>query len=395
MRGTAVTSSAPRATADTVITADTARPTDTSAGTAVSMSNSPSVPVTSPPTAMPCAHLSRPVVVRSPHTVTTEQVVARLHADQPDHPRPHTIDRYADRIGVRTRSYAAPLAEVATPGALAPRNAAAYAHVREMGARAARRVLAEHELGPADVDAVVTSHSTGLSIPGLDVHLVEDLGLSPRVARVPMTQLGCAGGAQALVQAARLVAAGRRRVLVVVSETLSTVYQNADHGISGVIYKLLFSDAAAACLVTADPLGPGPVVEDTFEFWLPGSTSAYYLRVEEDGYHFDSTRAAIDAVGEVMPEIAAWTPAPEFGIIHPGGPAILDHVVRGLGVADCFVRHSRASLAEMGNAGGVSVLDVLRRTFCGPPAAGSRGIVAAFGPGFVTAALRVRWLAPS
>ncbi len=380
--------SAPRTAAETA--ADAAAPTDDT----VSPSNSPSVPAAPRPAAIPRAHLSRPVVVRSPHTVTTEQVVARIHADQPDHPRPHTIDRYGSRIGVLTRSWVAPLAEVATPGALAPRNAAAYAHVREMGARAARRVLAEHELGPADVDAVVTSHSTGLSIPGLDVHLVEDLGLSPRVARVPMTQLGCAGGAQALVQAARLVAAGRRRVLVVVSETLSTVYQNADHGIGAVIYKLLFSDAAAACLVTDEPLGPGPVVEDTFEFWLPGSTAAYYLRVEEDGYHFDSTRAAIDAVGEVMPEVAAWTPAPDFGVIHPGGPAILDHVVKGLDVADDFVRHSRASLAEMGNAGGVSVLDVLRRTFSTPPAPNARGIVAAFGPGFITAALRVRWLAP-
>jgi len=384
MRGNAVASetSAPRtatSAAASDVRSDVNSPT-TAASTAASTA-----------TALPVAHLARPAVVVSPYPVTTEQVVAQIHADHPDHPRPHAIDRYGSRIGVRTRNYVAPLADVAVPGELAPRNADAYAHVREMGARAARRVLADHGVAPRDVDGVVTSHSTGLAIPGLDVHIVEDLGLSPRVARVPMTQLGCAGGAQALVQAARLVAAGRRRVLVVVSETLSTVYQSADHGISAVIYKLLFSDAAAACLVTAEPLGPGPVVEDTFEYWLPGSTAAYYLRVAGDGYHFDSTRAAIDAVGEVMPELAAWTPAPEFGVIHPGGPAILDHVVKGFDVADDFVRHARASLSEMGNAGGVSVLDVLRRTFGAPPAPGALGLIAAFGPGFVTAALRVRW----
>jgi predicted naringenin-chalcone synthase len=341
----------------------------------------------------PRAHLARPAVVLSPHVTTTEQVLAQIHADYPGYPRPQVIDRLGSRIGVETRHFVAPLVRVAEPGEMADRNAAAYAHVREMGVQAARQVLADHGVAVGEVDAVVTSHSTGLSIPGLDVHLIEDLGLSPRIARVPMTQLGCAGGAHALVQAARLVAAGRRRVLVVVSETLSTVYQPSDGGVNALIYKLLFSDSAGACLVTDEPLGPGPVVEDTFEYWLPGSTRAYYLRVEGDGYHFDSTRAALDAVGEVMPELVAWAPAPEFGVIHPGGPAILDHVVKGLDAADDFVRHSRASLAAMGNGGGVSILDVLRRTFDDrePPADGAKGLAAAFGPGFVTAALRLRW----
>lgn len=342
--------------------------------------------------ATPKAHVARPAVVLSPYVITTADVLAQIHADHPDHPRPQVIDRLGHRIGVDTRHFVAPLPEVARPGELTARNAAAYGHLRAMGVRAARQVLADHAVAAADVDAVVTSHSTGLSIPGLDVHLIQDLGLSPRVARAPMTQLGCAGGAQALVQAARLVATGRRRVLVVISETLSTVYQRSDSGVNALIYKLLFSDSAGACLVTDEPLGPGPVVEDTFEYWLPDSTDAYYLRVADDGYHFDSTKAAVDAVSDVMPELVAWTPAPDFGVIHPGGPAILDNVVKGLNASDDFVRHSRASMRAMGNGGGVSVLDVLRRTFDGqPPADGARGLIAAFGPGFVTAALRVRW----
>lgn len=353
-------------------------------------------------------HVARPAVSLSPHVVTTAEVLAQLHAEhagRPDHPdgadqpgrlKPLVIDRLGSRIGVETRHFVAPLAQVARPGGLKSRNEAAYGHVREMGARAARQVLADHAVAAGDIDAVVTSHSTGLSIPGLDVHLIEDLGLSPRVARVPMTQLGCAGGAQALVQAARLIASGRRRVLVVISETLSTVYQGSDNGVNAAIYKLLFSDSAGACLVTDEPVGTGPglVVEDTFEYWLPGSTAAYYLRVEADGYHFDSTKAAVDAVADVMPEVVSWLPAaPRFGVIHPGGPAILDNVVKGLNVGDDFVRHSRATLSELGNGGGVAILDVLRRTLDEPHAVedGTNGLVAGFGPGFVTAALRVRW----
>jgi predicted naringenin-chalcone synthase len=367
-------------------------------GPVVTSSASPSTPsaaitpgAATPGAGRPVAHIARPAVMPSPHVVSTGQVLAQIHADHPDHPKPQLIDRLGTRIGVETRHFVAPVAEVAAPGDFTARNTAAYAHVRQMGTQAARKVLADHGVAPGDIDGVVTSHSTGLSIPGLDVHLIEDLGLSPRIARVPMTQLGCAGGAQALVQATRLVAAGCRRVLVVVSETLTTVYQKADDGINALIYKLLFSDGAGACLVTSEPVGPGPVVEDTFEFVLPDSTAAYYLRIGADGYHFDSTKAAIDAVGEVMPEVAAWSPAPEFGVIHPGGPAILDNVVKGLDVADDFVRHARASLAEMGNGGGVSIFDVLRRTFDDAPPADARGLVAAFGPGFVTAALRVRW----
>ena len=210
-----------------------------------------------------------------------------------------------------------------------------------------------------------------------------------------MTTLGCGGGAYALSRAADCVAARPgSRVLVVVAEVISAVYHHADTGIEAMIYKALFGDSAAACIVTAESLQPHSIrIDDSWEYVLPGSRdSSYWGRLDELGFHFDSDRAATDAPSQVMPHLAEWlkerrNTAPDWAIVHAGGPGILATVQSGLGLAAGQLEHSYASLAQVGNLGCGSVLDVMRRTLDRPPAAGTRGIAVAFGPGFATIAL--------
>ena len=54
---------------------------------------------------------------------------------------------------------------------------------------------------------------------------------------------------------------------------------------------------------------------------------------------------------------------------------------------------SRQSLHEVGNAGSVSVLDVLARTYTAPPPAGTNGLVLGVGPGVTITACTTTWQA--
>ncbi|MGW5677718.1 3-oxoacyl-[acyl-carrier-protein] synthase III C-terminal domain-containing protein [Streptomyces sp. NPDC003860] len=88
-----------------------------------------------------------------------------------------------------------------------------------------------------------------------------------------------------------------------------------------------------------------------------------------------------------------WEPgAVDFCVSHTGRPLIMDGVEQGLGLKPDTLRHSRESMAQMGNTSSASVLDVLRRHHeDGSPEHGSRGVIVAFGPGFTTEVIAGSW----
>ncbi|MEV8605547.1 PhlD [Streptomyces griseoviridis] len=342
-------------------------------------------------------YVSRPVVALPEHRVSTGEIVADLERAGAGRRDLAAAVRIVRALGVETRYTSHPLERLGQPETIADRNQWTVRAVNRLGAEAAAGALAAARLEAGQVDAVIAAHSSGIAMPGLSVHLARELGLRADVLHVPVTQVGCAGGAWALALAAELVTARPgRRVLVVAAEALSSCYRPAEPGHIPAMYRGLFADGAAAAVVSSDPRGPGLRIEDTWTYLLPDSTTAYWMEVAATGQHFDSTPAALRAVAGCMPPLVDWLKEagpgawPGWVAAHPGGPRIIHSVADGMpGGAD--LRHAWSSLREHGNPGGPAVLDVLRRLHQDPPADGAPGLLCGFGPGFAAAAVRGRW----
>ncbi|MFE4829847.1 PhlD [Streptomyces sp. NPDC056672] len=298
-------------------------------------------------------------------------------------------------MGIETRRFAEPLDDVARPASFEARNARAVRHVTELGEQAARRALDAAGLDASEIATLITVHATGLAVPGLDVHLANALKLPSTVLRIPMTQLACAGGAQALGMAARLASPGRP-VLVAGAEQLTSSWQPGDSSMDSLIFKMLFGDGGAAAVVSAEPLAqPGLVIEDSWTYLHRDSTHYYKLRADKSGYHFVSEKEARSAVSHILPELPwpGWTA--DYAVIHPGGARILDLIAKHGICSEETLCHSRASMRISGNTGGTAVLRVLDRLHDDPPpqGAGAQGLLFGVGPGFCAAASRTRWMA--
>ncbi|QEV16373.1 3-oxoacyl-[acyl-carrier-protein] synthase III C-terminal domain-containing protein [Streptomyces alboniger] len=342
------------------------------------------------------AFVSVPRTVLGAHKVTTDEIADDIRAHHRDHPRLNAILRVVNNCGVRTRHFTRPLASPTVSGTadVQDRTEAAFQDAVDMSEQAAQEALRAAGLAPHDIDAIVTTHATGWAVPNLDVHLVDRLGLRPTVRRTALTTVACAGGVQAMIRAADLVTARpASKVLVVAAEVLSTSYNHTADTIESMIYKTLFADAAAATVVTGAPSGPGLVIDDTFEYALPGSLDRYRGRLDPHGMHFDSTKQAPDTVASTLPPLLDWLGdhSVDFAVIHPGSLRIITGTADALGLAPADTQHSVDTLSDEGNMGGVSVFRVLERTHATPPADGANGVALAFGPGFITAALRCRW----
>ncbi|GAA1888653.1 1,3,6,8-tetrahydroxynaphthalene synthase [Streptomyces durmitorensis] len=344
------------------------------------------------------AFVSSPRTVFGSHKVTTDEIVDDIRSHHNEHPRLTAVLRVVGNCGVRTRHFSRPLASPTVSGTAGvhERTQAAFDDAVAMSEQAATAALDAAGLTAQDIDAIVTTHSTGWAVPNLDVHLIARLGLRPTVRRVALTTVACAGGVQSLIRASDLVAARPdSKVLVVAAEVLSTSYNHCATTMESMIYKALFADAAGAVVVTGAPLTSGLAIEDSFEHTLPDSLDRYRGRLDASGMHFDSTKQAPSTAAAVLPSLMDWLgPQPvDFAVIHPGSHRIISDTAQALGLDADKTRHSVDTLTDEGNMGAASIFRVLERTHAAPPADGSHGTAVAFGPGFVTAGLRCHWQA--
>ncbi|MCX3061191.1 beta-ketoacyl-[acyl-carrier-protein] synthase family protein [Streptomyces beihaiensis] len=342
------------------------------------------------------AYVSRPRTVLGAHKVTTDEIADDIRANHQGHPRLNASVRAVQGCGVRSRYFTRPLSSATVSGTdgIEERALGAFADALDLAEQAAKAALGEAGLAATDIDAVVTTHSTSWAVPNLDVLLVSRLGMRPTVRSVPQMSLACTGGAKSLIRATDLVAARPGdKVLVVAAEVLSAIYHHDDDGMEAMIYKALFGDSAGAAVVSGEPLGPGLAVEDSFEHVLPDAARDLSGRITSAGLHFDATRRGRTAFREVLPTLTDWLGArrTDFPVLHPGSAPIITETATALGLDADSAHHSLDTLTHEGNLGGVSVLRVLERTHDAPPAAGDRGTMVAYGPGFTTAALHGHW----
>lgn len=77
---------------------------------------------------------------------------------------------------------------------------------------------------------------------------------------------------------------------------------------------------------------------------------------------------------------------------HPGGPAVLDALERGLELPHDALNESRACLSRVGNLSSVSVLAILQTELGKPrPPPGTKDLLFAMGPGFCAELVLLEW----
>ena len=206
--------------------------------------------------------------------------------------------------------------------------------------------------------------------------------------------MGCYAALPGLGVVADYVALHRRPAVLLCVELPSVHVQPATVDPQQVVAHALFSDAAAAVVLTPD--GPGPRVADISS--LTDTTTADHMtwQVTDLGFRMGLSprvpdvlarhvRPLVDPMleraGLAVADVRGWS-------VHPGGPRILDVVAEQVGLADAAMAASRAGLAEHGNCSSPTVLlilDRLLREGSPPPA-----MMMAFGPGLTLYAALLR-----
>jgi alkylresorcinol/alkylpyrone synthase len=337
------------------------------------------------------------------HAATQDQVKARLRQVLPlPARRMDAAMELFDHAAVDCRYSVAPLEQLGTARGITEVQAHYREHAIALGRQVAAEALARARVDPREVDLLITTSCTGIMIPSLDAHLVNELGFRADVRRLPITGLGCVGGAAALARAHDfLVGFPDARALVVAVELPSLSMQRADLSLANLVSTAIFGDGAAAALLDGGGRSTrGVRVLETLAHIFPESTWALGFDLQDDGFH---SVLAKDVPFLLKSEIARLVKvlAERRGlsrdqlscfVLHPGGRKILAFAEEELGLRRDDTQPSWDVLRGFGNQSSASVLFVLHEWLTKrQPAAGAHGILAAFGPGLSTEMLLLEW----
>jgi alkylresorcinol/alkylpyrone synthase len=338
------------------------------------------------------------------HSATQGEVKERLRAVLALSPRrmEATMELF-DHTAVERRFSVEAVAALGQPRGLGEVQARYRENAIALGRRVASEALSSASVEARQVDLLITVSCTGIMIPSLDAFLVNDLGFRPDVRRLPITALGCSGGAAALARAHDfLIGFPEARVLVVAVELPSLSLQRTDLSLANLVSTALFGDGAAAALLEGGGgAAPGGVrILETLSHLFPASTHALGFDLKDDGFHSvlskDVPALIKTEVGRLVRTLAerrGLTRQQLTGfVLHPGGRKILAFAEEELGLTRDDTQPSWDVLRDYGNQSSASILFVLHEWLTKrrlPPEA--YGILAAFGPGLSTELLLLQW----
>lgn len=237
---------------------------------------------------------------------------------------------------------------------------------------------------------LIVASCTGFGAPGLDIHLMRDLGLPDTLHRTLVGFMGCYAAIPALRLAADIVTARPAARVLVVNVELSSLHLREDFSsLPAMLGFLLFGDGASAALVSS---APGGLALDSFRSRVvPGTEDLITWHIADDGFVMHLSGQVPNRIRRWLPRNRDWLLADGDDMsqwaVHAGGRTILDAVRDGLDLPADALDASRAVLRNHGNISSATLMFVLARLMRG--SAGT-GLALAFGPGLSVESFRFR-----
>jgi alkylresorcinol/alkylpyrone synthase len=316
------------------------------------------------------------------------------------------LERLHSRTGVEGRYFCRPLQEYYALDTWGKTNDVWIETAEMLGQQALAALLDETGLEPEKIGTIISVSVTGIACPSIEARLINKMRLPTHIKRTPIFGLGCVAGASGLARAADYVRAYPDQAAILLSiELCSLTWQRDNISVPNLISSGLFGDGCGAVLVTGADLAAelgmeGPDIVASQSTFYPDSQDVMGWEISEKGFRIVLSADVptvvkqhlgrnvddfLAARGLTRADIGSW-------IMHTGGPKVLEANAEALGLAREDFALSWDALRRAGNLSSASVLmvlnDVMREH---RPAAGTRSLLVAMGPGFCSEMLLLEW----
>lgn len=337
-----------------------------------------------------------------PHTRTTEESMPHIdawlnrHPDERFREKVRRLFRYAQ---VDRRYSIMDVEEVFRETSFEEKNDFFIQAFIDLTHQALKGALEKAGLLPTDIDFIITVSCTGIMIPSIDAYLINLLRMRQDVMRMPITEMGCAGGTSALIYAYNMLKANPgKKAAVIAFESPTSTFQHQDWDMANMVSAAIFGDGAV-CAILGDSEELKPAI-------LDGEMYHFYDEIGMMGFHMSNSGLKMILDKSVPDKIETHFHDVLFSflnkhdlkiddiehlIFHPGGKKIVQ-IVEGL-FHDLGknIDETKSILKDYGNMSSATVLYVLDRYMQKDIPAGDYGLMLSFGPGFSAQRLLLQW----
>jgi len=270
-------------------------------------------------------------------------------------------------------------------------------YTREAGPLAvelAKKALAENKtFNAADITHVITISCTGFYNPGPDYQIIRELGLPAATQRYHLGFMGCYAAFPGLKMAKQFCQADPDAVVLVMCLELCSIHLQLNERDDSMLANSLFADGAAVAIVSArEPANDRSAYRmgDFHSTLIPSGEADMAWTVGDLGFDIalssyvpkiiganiqEAVKAVLKAGHFTLEDIGTWA-------VHPGGKAIVENVVKSLGLDAAQVAASHQVLRQYGNMSSATVLFVLKEILEKESGQKQEEVCAmAFGPG--------------
>jgi predicted naringenin-chalcone synthase len=263
-------------------------------------------------------------------------------------------------------------------------------HAPLLATQAAERALADAQISPHEIDALLVSTCTGYLCPGLTSYVSERLGLRSDAMLLDLVGQGCGAALPNLRTGEALLSSGRcGRVLSVCVEVCSAAfYIDNDPGV--LVSACLFGDGAGAAVLSNQPNSNRRIKWNSSRTALSAKDRDLLRFEQKNGMLRNILSAEVPALaalyaGKLLDatlteanvnrsEITNW-------IWHAGGRDVLIALREQLGLSEEAVRWSTGILRDYGNVSSPCIYFVLQSALR-EQARGGWWWLSSFGAGF-------------
>lgn len=244
------------------------------------------------------------------------------------------------------------------------------------------------------ISHLITVSCTGMYAPGIDIDLIEAVGLKRNVERTCINFMGCYGAINALKAADYICRADTNAKVLVVSAELCTLHFQKENTLENWVSNSLFSDGAAAVLVeNTDKRSiaqPYIKLQDFYTEYIYEANPEMNWMIGNYGFEM---KLSAKVSKQIQKDIQSLTDKAlqkaglnlidiQLFAVHPGGKKILEAVEQGLNICNCKNNYAYEVLQDYGNMSSATILFVLQKILMSKHENSPQNILSfAFGPG--------------
>ena len=238
-----------------------------------------------------------------------------------------------------------------------------------LSVKAARESL-QGVLHHSEITHLITVSCTGMTAPGLDLHVMEGLGLNNDISRTSVNFMGCYAAIHALKMAHAICGSDKGAKVLIICTELCTLHFQKEPTMDNMASSLLFGDGSAAVIVTSEDDAHDGLIIDNFysEVLTKGKTdmawelsstgflmtlSGYVPALIEEDFK-GVTERALAKQSLSLNNVSHWC-------LHPGGKRILEAICKSVKLPSESLQDSYDVLKEFGNMSSATILFVLKK----------------------------------